>query len=88
MAINDSPQHFLITVQRMCTSPEADLVSQWSAVVAEENLSRIALTGAAKLTALSLENSPIKDVRPMTEAEIDAWREADRGDGQNVSHLA
>lgn len=76
-------QQFLITVQRMCTSDEADLVSGWSAVVAEENLGNITLADAAHVTGLALKDCPIKGIRPMTDAEIKAWREADHGDGQN-----
>jgi hypothetical protein len=73
-------QQFLITVQRMCTSDEADLVSGWSAVVSEANLPNITLVDAAKLTAISLRNAPVKNIRPMTEAEIADWR-ADLSNG-------
>lgn len=69
-------QQFLITVQRMCTSDEADLVSGWSAVVAEEDLHKITLPLAAEATALALKDCPITGIRPMTDAEIAAWREA------------
>jgi hypothetical protein len=71
-------QHYLITVQRMCTSDEADLVAGWSAVVAEENLSAITLTDAAKLTAMPLDKAPMTNIRPMTEAEIKEWRDAEK----------
>lgn len=68
-------QHFLITVQRMCTSDEADLVAGWSAVVAEQDLPKLTLTDAARLTELTLSDAPGTNLRPMTEAEISSWRE-------------
>lgn len=73
-------QHYLITVQRMCTSDEADLVAGWSAVVEEANLSKIVLTDAARVTEISLEKCPLTGIRPMTEAEIEGWRHAERED--------
>jgi hypothetical protein len=69
-----NPQQFLLTVQRMCTSPEADLVSGWSAVVAEEDLPKIELALAAEATRLAMQDCPIDDIRAMTLVEIDAWR--------------
>jgi len=73
-----SKQLYLITVQRMTTCDEADMVASWSAVVAEEDLSNITLTSAAKLTELTLRNAPGTNMRPMTEAEIAEWRDAER----------
>jgi hypothetical protein len=71
-------QNFLITVQRMCTSDECDLVSSWSAVVAEKDIGNFgALEDVIKLTGISLEGAPVTNIRPMTEAEIKAWRDAD-----------
>lgn len=71
-------QHYVVTVQRMCTSNEADFVSSWSAIVAEENLDTITLSDAAKVTAFDKDIAT--NIRPMTEAEIEAWREASRGE--------
>lgn len=74
------PQQFLLTVQRMCTSPEADLVSGWSAVVAEEDLPKIELALAAEATRLAMCDCPIDGIRAMTMKEIEAWRK-DETDG-------
>ncbi len=70
-------QYFLIRVQRMCTSDECDLVSGWSAIVAEENLGNPILSLAAEATALSIKDCPVAGIRPMTEAEIAEWRHAE-----------
>jgi hypothetical protein len=67
-------QQFLITVQRMCTSDEADIVSGWSAVVEEDDLPKITLATAAEATLLTLKDCPGTNIRPMTEAEIATWR--------------
>lgn len=69
-------QYYLIRVQKMCTSPDADLVAGWSAVVAEENLDKLSLTQAGVAAGLALKDCPVPDMRPMTEAEIAAWRDA------------
>jgi hypothetical protein len=73
-------QHFLITVQRMCISDEAALVSGWSAVVAEENLLNFGegIGNAARLTEIALKDCPVTNLRPMTEAEITEWRNAQK----------
>lgn len=68
-------QFYLVTVQKMCTSPDADLVAGWSAVIAEEDLPKLTLANAAEAAGLSLKDCPIPDIRPMTEAEINVWRE-------------
>jgi len=70
-------QQFLITVQAMCTSDEADLVSGWSGIVAEESLGNISLSTAAEATMLALRGAPATNIRPMTEEEIAVWRAAD-----------
>lgn len=77
--MSEVPQHFLITVQRMCTADEADLVVGWSAVVEQKNLANITLVDVAEITRLVLrDTNALTNARPMTEAEIAAWREEDR----------
>lgn len=73
-------QFYLIKVSKMCTSDEADLVSSWSAVVAEEDLHKLSMATAGEATGLSLKDCPIDGIRPMTEAEIAAYRGADSAD--------
>lgn len=70
-------QFYLLKLQRMCTSDDADLVSGWSAVVAEKDLPNITLADAAQLTGLALKRCPLSGVRPMTEAEIATWRDTE-----------
>lgn len=69
-------QKFVISVQAMCTCDDADLVTKWSAVVDEANLSKIDLTLAAKLALKPLEGGPFER-RPMTDDEIRHYREAE-----------
>jgi len=70
-------QLFLLRLQRMCTSDDADLVAGWSAIVSEKDLDNIKLSDAATLTAISLKDCPLENVRPMTKEEVDEWRETD-----------
>jgi len=75
-------QHYLITVERLCTSREADCVSKWSAVVAESDLNKITLSDAAKLTEIKMtKDGPLTKLRPMTLEEIEAYREEQRQRG-------
>lgn len=69
-------QFYLVNVQKMCTSPDADLVAGWSAIIAEDDLPKLTLANAAKAASISLIDCPIPDIRPMTEDEINEWREA------------
>lgn len=71
-------QYYLIRVQKMCTSDEADCVAGWSAILAEENLDRLVLSDAAAAAGLSLKDCPLENIRPMTEAEIAEWRDRAR----------
>lgn len=71
-------QFYLVSVERMCTSDEADLISKWSAVIAEEDLPKLTLPDAAKLTEIKLATCPLPGVRPMTEAEIEVWRKGQK----------
>jgi hypothetical protein len=71
-------QKFLISVQAMCTSDEADLVSKWSAVVAQEDLGNISLVDASIVSMAPLiKDCPI-EFRPMTDEEIRAWRKEEQ----------
>lgn len=72
----DPKQFYLITVAKMCTSDDADLVAKWSAVVAEKDLARLTMPVAAEAAGLALKDCPIDGIRPMTEAEIAEWRNA------------
>jgi len=69
-------QYYLIRVQKMCTSPDADIVPGWSAIVAEDDLRRLTLPLAAEACTLTLKGCPVEGIRPMTEAEIAEWRNA------------
>lgn len=68
-------QFYLISVAKMCTSDDADLVAKWSAVIAEDDLSKLTLPTAAEAAGLALKGCPIDGIRPMTEDEIREWRE-------------
>lgn len=73
------PQNFVITLERMNTCDEAELVSRWSAVVEEKDLINFgALAVAAQATEIVLKHGKdaLTNVRPMTEAEIAAYRKA------------
>jgi hypothetical protein len=70
-------QLYLVTVSRMSTSDDADLVSKWTALVAEENMDKPLLPLAAEVTTLTIKGCPLDNIRPMTEAEIDVWRKAE-----------
>lgn len=70
-------QFYLVKVQRMCTSDECDLVTEWSAVFAEDDLPNLKLASVAELTALTLKDCPVEGIRPMTEDEIREWQEND-----------
>lgn len=70
-------QYYLISVHKMCTSPEADLVGKWSGVVAEEDLANLELPPAAQAAGFAFKDCPIKGIRPMTAAEIASWRDSD-----------
>jgi hypothetical protein len=67
-------QKFIVSVQAMCTSDDADLVTKWSAIVDEADLHKIDLTLAAKLALKPFDNSDL-DRRPMTDDEIREYRE-------------
>jgi hypothetical protein len=68
-------QHFLVTVQQMTKCDEADMVSGWSAVIAEKDMENFgALKDVPLLTAKAIEGAPATNLRPMTLAEIAVWR--------------
>lgn len=71
-------QYFLIKVSKMCTSDEADLVSQWSAIIAEEDLHKLSMEVAGAAAGLALKGCPLEGIRPMTEAEIAEYRSAQK----------
>jgi hypothetical protein len=69
-------QKFLVSVQAMCTSDEADLVSKWSAVVDAADMAKIDLSLAAQLALKPFDGTTF-DRRPMTDAEIREYRETE-----------
>lgn len=71
-------QLYLITVQRMCTSDDADLVSGWSAILPTSRLGDLDLIVAAEATGISLKECPIEGIRPMTDEEINEWRRSEK----------
>lgn len=77
----DPTQYYLIIVQRMSTSDEADCISGWSGIVAKENLKNFgAIVESATLCDMALEGAPLTNIRPMTEEEIREYREAQDDD--------
>lgn len=70
-------QFYVVSVSRMNTSDDADLVPKWSAIIAEENMGKPLLPLAVEVTTLTLKGCPVENIRPMTEAEIDVWRKAE-----------
>lgn len=81
-------QTFLITVSRMCTSDEADVVVDWSAVVEEKDLDKAGeiIQKVAAATALILKDFPGTNTRPMTLEEIRAWRE-ERDESEEIEEI-
>lgn len=67
---------YLISVAKMLTSDECDIVPRWSAIMAEDNISNLSLADVAKLVSMQVKGAPVGNVRPMTEGEIEMWREA------------
>jgi hypothetical protein len=71
-----SEQLYLVQLTKMMTSDEADAALSWSAVVAENDLGKIALSDAASLLTMKLDDcSLFTGLRPMTQDEVREWRE-------------
>ncbi len=74
----DSPvQFYLVQVSRMSTSDDANLVASLSYIVAEEDLVRpgnTLLALSAEACEIHTRGCPLKNIRPMTEAEIAEYR--------------
>lgn len=66
---------YLVRVQKMMTSDEADTVPGWSAYVAEDKLADLKMSDVATLLTSTIKDAPATNIRPMTEDEIKAWRE-------------
>lgn len=70
-------QFFVVTVQRMTTCDEADIITQWTGVVAQKGLSKVRLEDIANALAAPTndDNGLFTNTRPMTKAEIKAYRD-------------
>lgn len=68
-------QFYLVTVAKLMTADECDIVPSWSAYIAEDKINDLTLNDVAQLLTVQLKDAPTTNLRPMTEPEIKAWRE-------------
>lgn len=67
-------QFYLIKIYKMMTSDEVDIVPCWSACLSEDVMSSPMLQTVTEMLSLVLTDAPVTGLRPMTEAEIETYR--------------